>query len=130
MKDTDHPSANSARSRQNAAFPGTTQFLVEVNTGAMLASGASMGAIRLASDLIRHVWSPGQVPFSFDPGELSIRLEESAPGSGWSSWRVRRYRAWAQVFFRETMDDRWAPITDYYQMTRAGANQPFNVAAG
>jgi hypothetical protein len=48
---------------------------LEIHSGAMLASGASIGAVRLASDLIQHVWWPAQAPLSFDVESLSARLQ-------------------------------------------------------
>lgn len=97
---------------------------IEINTGAMLASGASIGAVRLASDLIRAVWWPAQAPFSFDVDALSARLQEALPDRAWTPWRVRRYRAWALTFFRETGDGQWAPIPDYYRLPGRESARP------
>lgn len=91
---------------------------IEIRSGAMLASGASIGAIRLASDVIRSVWWPVQAPISFEVGALSARLQEALPDRAWTPWRVRRYRAWALTFFREVGENQWAPIPDYYRLPR------------
>ena len=84
----------------------------------MLASGASIGSVRLASDVIQFVWWPTQAPLSFDVETLSARLRAEVPDRDWSPWRVRRYRAWAMTFFRETGKDQWLPIADYYQLPK------------
>jgi hypothetical protein len=89
--------------------------VLEINSGAMLASGASIGAVRLASDLIQHVWWPAQAPISFDVETLSAQLQAALPGRDWTPWRVRRYRAWAMTFFQDVGNDQWVPIADYYR---------------
>jgi hypothetical protein len=91
---------------------------IEINSGAMLASGASIGAVRLASDLIQFVWWPGRTPFSFEVESLSARLQSAAPTRAWTPWRVRRYRAWAMTFFKDAGNDQWVPIPNYYQQPR------------
>lgn len=91
---------------------------LQIHSGAMLASGASIGAVRLASDLIQYVWWPAQVPISFDVDILSARLQAVVPSPVWTPWRVRRYRAWAMTFFREIGNDQWLPIADYYQLPK------------
>jgi hypothetical protein len=93
-----------------------TPHAVEINSGAMLASGASIGAIRLATDLIRFVWWPAQAPISFDVDVLAARLQAALPGSDWTPWRIRRYRAWAMTLFWNTGADEWMPIADYYRL--------------
>lgn len=99
---------------------------VEVNTGAMLAMGASAGAIRLACDLIQHVWWPGQSPISFAIDDLHARLEEAVPERNWNHWRLRRYRAWAQVFFREADAGLWVPAPEFWcrPLPRRGSSAP------
>lgn len=84
----------------------------------MLASGASIGAVRLASDLIQYVWWPAQAPFSFDVDTLSAQLQTVAPSPVWTPWRVRRYRAWAMTFFKDVGKNQWMPIADYYQLPK------------
>lgn len=84
----------------------------------MLASGASIGAVRLASDLIQFVWWPAQAPFSFEVETLSVRLQTVVPSPVWTPWRVRRYRAWAMTFFQDVGNDQWMPIADYYRLPK------------
>jgi hypothetical protein len=106
------------------ARPAAQAAAVEVNTGAMLAGGAPSGAIRLATDLIRHVWWPDQVPFSFDVEALHACLQRTAATRDWTHWQIRRYRAWAQVFFCEVASDRWAPLEAYYHVHGRRARPP------
>jgi hypothetical protein len=91
----------------------------EIRSGAMLATGAPLGAVRLATDLIMYVWWPAQTPLSFDVETLLARLQAMAPGHAWTSWQVRRYRAWATTFFREVGKDQWLPVGDYYCLPKA-----------
>jgi hypothetical protein len=103
--------------------PASKPRAVEVHAGIMLASGASIGAVRLATDLIQYVWWPTQAPLSFDVDHLSTRLKVGVPHGDWTPWRVRRYRAWAMTFFRNVGNDQWVPIADYYKLPDQRARQ-------
>lgn len=94
----------------------------------MLVSGASVGSVRLASDLIQFVWWPAQAPFSFEVDALAARLQAAVPHRAWTPWRVRRYRAWAMTFFHDLGYDQWVPLGDYYRLTKPEWPRPLTAA--